>query len=121
MYKKNLLLWFSMIVLLPAIRFFMISKGYEFYKPVEVFQETVSGIIPLLFPAIAMIVYLPSFLQEQRNHFIAYTRPRVPLHIYIMSKGLMNALLTGAVTFLLTFFPIYFYYVCGKSLRNDSL
>lgn len=105
---KNLLMWSSIILLLPTIRFCMISEGYQFYKPVEVFQEIVSAIIPLLFPALVIIIYLPSFLQEQRNKFITYTRTRVSLNIYILSKGLTNALLTGLVIFLLIFLPFVF-------------
>ena len=114
--KRNVFLWLSVIVLLPTIRFHMIRNGYQFYEPVEVFQETVSGIIPLLFPVIAIIIYLPSFLQEQRNNFITYTRTRVPLRIYIMSKALMNALLTGMVTFLLIFIPFIFIVYVEKHL-----
>ena len=114
--KRNIFLWLSVIVLLPTIRFHMIRNGYQFYEPVEVFQETVSGIIPLLFPVIAIIIYLPSFLQEQRNNFITYTRTRVPLRIYIMSKALMNALLTGMVTFLLIFIPFIFIVYVEKHL-----
>ncbi|BBW97136.1 ABC transporter permease [Geobacillus icigianus] len=106
--KKNILFWLGLIVLLPTARFYMVKDGYQFYKPIEVFHETVSGIIPLLFPVIAIIIYLPSFLQEQRNKFITYTRTRVPLHTYIISKGLINALLTGLVIFLLIFLPFVF-------------
>ncbi|ALF10888.1 ABC transporter permease [Parageobacillus thermoglucosidasius] len=105
---KNLLMWIAIIILLPTIRFCMISEGYQFYKPVEVFQEMVSAIIPLLFPALAIIIYLPSFLQEQRNKFITYTRTRIPLNTYLLSKGLMNAFLTGFVIFLLIFLPFVF-------------
>ncbi|CUA78979.1 ABC transporter permease [Anoxybacillus suryakundensis] len=114
--KKNILLWFSMVIFLPASRFYMISKGYQFFEPVEVFQETISGIVPLLFPAIVIIVYLPSFLQEQRNKFITYTRPRIPLRTYIASKGLVNAFFTGVVTFLLIFIPFIFIVYVEKHL-----
>ncbi|WP_075039470.1 ABC transporter permease [Anoxybacillus sp. MB8] len=114
--KKNILLWLSIIIFLPASRFYMISKGYQFFEPVEVFQETISGIIPLLFPVIVIIVYLPSFLQEQRNKFIPYTRPRIPLHIYVTSKGFVNAFFTGVVTFLLVFIPFVFIVYVEKHL-----
>lgn len=63
---KNLLFWIAIIVFLPTIRFYTIRNGYQFYKPIEVFQETVSTIIPFLFPAIAISIYLPSFLQEKK-------------------------------------------------------
>lgn len=105
---RNLLVWLSIIIILPAVRFYGISEGYQFYKPIEVFQETVSAFIPLLFPALAIIIYLPSFLQEQKNNFIMYTRSRVPLKTYILSKGIINAFLTGLTMFLLIFSTFIF-------------
>lgn len=105
---KNLLFWIAIIVFLPTIRFYTIRNGYQFYKPIEVFQETVSTIIPFLFPAIAISIYLPSFLQEKKNNFISYTRTRIPLSTYLLSKGLINACLTGLVIFLLIFIPFVF-------------
>lgn len=105
---RNLLIWLSIIVILPAVRFYVISEGYQFYKPIEVFQETVSAFVPLLFPALAIIIYLPSFLHEQRNNFILYTQSRIPLNTYILSKGIINAFLTGVVIFSLIFFTFIF-------------
>jgi hypothetical protein len=105
---RSLLIWLSIIVILPAVRFYIINDGYQFYKPIEVFQETVSAFVPLLFPALAIIIYLPSFLQEQKNNFIKYTQPRIPLNTYILSKGIINAFLTGIVIFLLVFFTFIF-------------
>lgn len=105
---KNLLIWIAIIVLLPIIRFHMIKDGYQFFEPIEVFQETVSMLISLIFPALVIIIYLPSFIQEQRNNFITYSRVRIPLNTYILSKGLTNAFLTGLVTFLLIFLPFVF-------------
>ncbi|MGP7819730.1 ABC transporter permease [Niallia sp. 01092] len=105
---KNLLLWIAIIIILPTIRFNMIREGYQFFDPIEVFQEMVSTIISLLFPALAIIIYLPSFLQEQRNNFILYTRTRIPLNTYLLSKVIINTCLTGLVTFLLIFLTFVF-------------
>ncbi|WP_108306896.1 ABC transporter permease [Metalysinibacillus jejuensis] len=105
---RNLLIWMGIIILLPAIRFYTIKEGYQFFEPIEVFQEMVSTIIPLLFPAIIIIIYLPLFLQELRNNFVLYTRPRIPLNTYLLSKIIVNAFLTGGIVFLLIFLPFIF-------------
>lgn len=106
--SKNILFWCGIILILPSIRFYSIKEGYLFFDSIAVFQETVSTIIPMLFPVLTIVILLPSFLQEQRNNFISYTRVRVPLNTYILSKFLINAILTGLVTFLLIFIPFIF-------------
>jgi hypothetical protein len=106
--RKNLLVWCAILLVIPIIRFYTIKNGYQFFLPIEVFQEMVSTITPLLFPALVVIIYLPNFLQEQRNNFIPYTRSRIPLNTYLLSKGIINAGLTGAVMFLLIFLTFVF-------------
>ena len=105
---KNILLWLSIIILLPAIRFYTVKEGYQFFVPVELFQEMVSTIISLLFPALVIVIYLPTFLQEQKNNFIQYAHPRIPLNTYLLSKAITNALLTGLIAFLLIFLSFIF-------------
>jgi len=105
---KNLITWMGIILLLPLVKFFVIKGTYQFFKPIEVFQETITTYIPLLFPALVIMVYLPLFWQEKRNDFITYTRTRVPFHIYLISKALTNAYLTASVIFLLIFVPFIF-------------
>lgn len=105
---KNLLIWLGIILILPLIKFIVIKDAYEFTKSFEVFQETITTYIPLLFPALVIIVYLPLFWQEKKNNFITYTRPRIPFHTYLISKGLANAFFTGFVIFLLIFLPFIF-------------
>ncbi|WP_085505171.1 ABC transporter permease [Thalassobacillus devorans] len=105
---KRVLLWLSIIFLLPLLRFFMIKDGYQFFEKQEVFQEMVSAIIPLVFPVLIIMVYLPSFLHEKRNNFITYTRTRVEVSKYLLSKGMVNALLTGAVVFFMMLFAFIF-------------
>lgn len=113
---KNILLIAAMVILLPALKFYSIYDSYIFYKPMEVFHETVSTIIPLLFPAIIIVLYLPMFIQEQRNNFIKYTTTRVPLNTYLASKGIVNVLVTGIATFLLIFLPFLFVFYIEPSL-----
>ncbi|MBM7697356.1 hypothetical protein JOD44_002513 [Salimicrobium jeotgali] len=114
--RKTSLLIAAMVILLPALKFYSIYDSYIFYKPMEVFHETISTIIPLLFPAIIVVLYLPMFIQEQRNNFIKYTTPRVPLHTYLTSKGITNVLVTGISTFLLIFLPFLFVFYIEPSL-----
>jgi hypothetical protein len=105
---KNILIWLSIITLIPLVSFYLVREGYMFFKSVEVFQEMVGRIIPLIFPVLVIIIYLPNFLQEQKNNFITYTRPRVPLGVYILSKGIINAFLTGFTILLMMFFSFTF-------------
>lgn len=105
---KNLLKWIFIILLIPTISFFPLMNGYRFYEPVELFQSMTAAIIPLLFPVLSIIIYLPSFLQEKKNNFIFYTQPRIPLQTYILSKGLVNVFLTGFIIFLLIFLSFVF-------------
>ncbi|MBW0934214.1 ABC transporter permease [Priestia megaterium] len=105
---KNILTWLFIVFLLPLIAFYPIRQGYMFFSPVEVFQEILGGIIPLIFPVLAIIIYLPNFWIEQKNNFITYTRPRIPLGSYILSKGIVNAVFTGLIIFLMLLFSYVF-------------
>nr|WP_259547126.1 ABC transporter permease [Heyndrickxia oleronia] len=105
---KNILIWLFIILIVPVLSFYPIRKGYMFFNSIEVFQEMVGGIIPLIFPVLVIIIYLPNFLQEQKNNFITYTRPRIPVSIYILSKGIINAILTGFIIFSMMFFSYIF-------------
>ncbi|SFF99877.1 hypothetical protein SAMN02982927_00344 [Sporolactobacillus nakayamae] len=46
--KFHLLGWLILIVCSPLVQFLIIRQGYQYFKPVEVFQNTVSGLIALL-------------------------------------------------------------------------
>lgn len=105
---NNLLLSFGFIILIPMISIYSIRTGYNYNQPLDAFENAFSTIIPLLFPAMIMLIYLRTFLQEQKNNFIFYTRPRINLEEYILSKGIANALLTGTVVFGMIFLPFVF-------------
>lgn len=106
--KRNLIIWAGIIILLPFIRFISIKDAYQFFEPIEVFQELNASILPLLFPAIVVFLYLPSFIDEIKNNFIQHTRSRIHLYTYLLSKGLMNAFICGAVMFVMVFFSFLF-------------
>lgn len=106
--EKNLYIWLSIIIVLPLISYFSMMTDYIYHQRIELFQSLFSTFIPLLFPVITIIIYLPNFLYEQKNNIISYTKPRVSLRIYILSKGLINAFLTGFITFLMVFISFIF-------------
>ncbi|MCM3364911.1 MULTISPECIES: ABC transporter permease [Bacillaceae] len=106
--SKNLLKWLIIILIIPLSSFYPIRTGYLYYSSVEVFQEMVGLIIPMIFPVLVVFIYLPNFVLEQKNNFITYTRSRIPINQYILSKGLMNAFLTGTIIFLMVFFSFVF-------------
>jgi hypothetical protein len=106
--KTNILLWVSIIVLLPTISFLTMTKGYVFYDSIELFHSIISVIIPLLFPVLTIIIYLPNFLHEQKNNFISYARTRIPLQTYLLSKGLINVFFTSFITFFMIFLSFIF-------------
>ncbi|MCO0601382.1 ABC transporter permease [Peribacillus butanolivorans] len=106
--EKNLYIWLSIIFVLPLISYFSMMQGYIYHERIELFQSLFSTFIPLLFPVLTIIIYLPNFLYEQKNNIISYTKPRVSLRIYLLSKGLINAFLTGFITFLMIFISFIF-------------
>lgn len=105
---KNALKWLSIVLFIPLISFIPVATGYYYYYPVDVFQEIVGLFIPLIFPVLIVYIYLPDFLQEQRNHFIVYTRSRIPLIYYILTKGILNIILTGLIIFSMLIFTYIF-------------
>lgn len=100
---KNLIVFVSIILIVPFIQFLIVYDSYEFYKPIEVFEESISTIPGMTFPILALFIYVPSFISEYRHNFLIYTRTRVNLHDYLISKGIVNALLSGIVMFLMIF------------------
>lgn len=106
--EKNLYIWLSIIFVLPIISFFSIIRGYTYHDTIELFQSIISTFIPILFPVLILIIYLPDFWYEQKNNFISSTQPRVSLRIHILSKGIINAFLTGFITFLMIFISFVF-------------
>jgi len=108
MTKQNMFLYLSIILLIPCIQFALVYDSYQFFTPEEVFEESVSILPAMLFPVLAILVYIPSFISEYKNNFLTYTRTRVHLKDYLMAKGIVNALLSGVVLFLMIFITYLF-------------
>ena len=99
---KRCILYLLIILGLPALQFSFIYEGYQFFLPIEVFQETISGAIPMLFPILAVLIFLPIFIAEYKDNYLTYVRTRASLKDYLLAVGIVNALLTGLILFLMT-------------------
>jgi hypothetical protein len=105
---NNIVFWLFIIVIFHLVKFFMIKNNYIFDRPTDTYIILLREIIPLFFPAIVVIICIPSFLGELRHNFIMYTRTRVPIQIYLFSKAIVYMVVTGIVVFLLLFLPFLF-------------
>ncbi|MFP3894886.1 ABC transporter permease [Exiguobacterium sp. A1_3_1] len=99
---KRCVLYLLIILGLPVLQFSFIYEGYQFFLPIEVFEETLSGMIPMLFPVLAVLIFLPIFIAEYKDNYLTYVRTRASLKDYLLAVGFVNATLTGLVFFLMT-------------------
>lgn len=105
---RQFIIWMSLILVFPTIQFLLIKDNYVFYRQLDLFLRLNSNFIPLLFPIIMVLVNATNFVGEQKNHFIQYTRVRIPLSTYLFSKIIINAILSFSIAFLITFIPFVF-------------
>lgn len=99
---KQCVLYLLIILGLPTLQFSFIYKSYQFFLPTEVFEETLSGTIPMLFPILAVLIFLPIFIAEYKDNYLTYVRTRASLKDYLLAVGFVNVMLTGFVFFLMT-------------------
>lgn len=99
---KQCVLYLLIILGLPTLQFSFIYKSYQFFLPTEVFEETLSGAIPMLFPILAVLIFLPIFIAEYKDNYLTYVRTRASLKDYLFAVGFVNVMLTGFVFFLMT-------------------
>ncbi|MCT4782114.1 MULTISPECIES: ABC transporter permease [Exiguobacterium] len=114
---RSLLVYATIIFIVPLVQFMTIREQYQFFEPIEVFEESVSTIPAMLFPVLAVLVFLPNILAEHRHHFMTYTRTRVELSTYLLVKGIVNAVLSGIVLFLMIFVTFLFVYYIEPMLH----
>lgn len=105
---QQAIIWLALILLFPIIKFIMIKDNYVFYRQLDLFLRLNSDFIPLLFPIMMTLVYAINFLGEQKNHFIQYTRVRIPISTYFFTKIISNAILAFLAAFLMAFIPFVF-------------
>lgn len=87
----------------------IINGSYLFFRPIEVHSELInSSAISLLFPILLVILYANSYVNEKRENFLLYVKPRTNISKYILAKGLVNAIVTFIVAFLMIYIPFVF-------------
>ncbi|WP_373894714.1 ABC transporter permease [Virgibacillus natechei] len=104
----HIILWSIIILLFPAIKYIQIINGYVFYRQLDVFLRVNSDFIPLLFPLLMILVFAANFIGEQKDNYLTYVCPRIPLNKYFYSKLIVNGCLTFIVAFLMVFIPFVF-------------
>lgn len=99
-----ILIFLPLIVVLPII-----NGSYTFFEPIEVHAQLISSsAIALLFPILLIPLNAGSYANEKKDNFLLYVRPRTMLSNYVVAKGLVNAIVTFAVAFLMIFIPFVF-------------
>lgn len=113
-FKKALSIKFLIVslilIILPLIVVLPIINGtYTFFEPIEVHAQLISSsAIALLFPIFLIPLNAGSYANEKKNNFLLYVKPRTMLSNYVIAKGLVNAIVTFAVAFLMIFIPFVF-------------
>ena len=99
-----ILIFLPLIVVLPII-----NGSYTFFEPIEVHAQLISSsAITLLFPILLIPLNAGSYANEKKDNFLLYVRPRTMLSNYVVAKGLVNAIVTFTVAFLMIFIPFVF-------------
>lgn len=96
---------------LPVVYYFAVRESYVFRDTLDIFTFLIEGVLVVIFPLLATLIYLPSFSAELKNRFIVYTRLRVPVGKLLFIKFMANSVLTFAVFFIFVFsmFLLSFY------------
>ncbi|MGM0836761.1 MAG: ABC transporter permease [Bacillota bacterium] len=109
---NNVIIPILIILFLPTLMLFIVKDKYILIEPIDAFQQIFSQFIPLLFPVICIIIYLPFFSHELKNGFIKYVQPRMSISTYLMSKYIVNVTTTGITIFSMLFLTfIYVQYI----------
>lgn len=105
---KQIVKWLLLIFVFPTIQFLLIKDNYVYYRHLDFFLRLNSNFVPLLFPILMTLVYTTEYVGEQKNNFIQYTRLRIPLSTYLLSKLITNAILSFIIAFFIVFIPFVF-------------
>ncbi|MBA9087297.1 hypothetical protein FHR92_003781 [Fontibacillus solani] len=118
--KNKLTLLFVILWLLftVAIISFAVyrSQRYELRDWLDYFEFTLDGALPIIFPIIAILIYVTSFSEEVKNRFLIYTRMRRPLMDTIYIKFIANIILTFLFFFFLVLICFLFAYLIEPQL-----
>ncbi len=112
---KFIVIW-SFLIIGPII--FAVSKSDEYmlFRPVDLFTLILENILPMLFPLIVVCIFLLNFSNEKKDHFLFYTRSRIPIKKYLKNKFWLNNFSVFTVIFLFVFIPFVFCFYIEPSL-----
>lgn len=107
---KLVALWL-LVMFIPIVYYFVLKDSYVFRDTLDIFTFLLEGILVVIFPLLATLIYLPSFSSELNNRFIVYTRLRVSIKKLLFVKFMTNGILTFSVffTFVFSMFLFSFY------------
>ncbi|NGP46216.1 hypothetical protein G4V62_15110 [Bacillaceae bacterium SIJ1] len=112
----------AIVILLGVVIFFlvhMINKdNYGFRDELGVFTFHLDNILPIVFPLLAVLVYLSKFASELHHRFILYTRARIPIKKMLLIKCSANAIISFSVFFLLVFSSFIFAFYIEPLLQT---
>jgi hypothetical protein len=110
------LLVMAMLVL-PVVFGTNISDTYALYGPTDFYTLIMEGLaLPLIFPLLAVALYVAPFSTQLSNRYLVYTRTRADIRRTLVSKACANATLTFVVFFLTGFMPFVWAYLLEPAL-----
>jgi len=94
------------------------KSNYSFRDPLDFYIYSLEGVFQLIFPLVAVLVYVPLFSQEIKNRFLVYTRLRDQVRRTLLIRILANMVLTFSTFFLIIFslFLFAFYIAPGLGI-----
>jgi len=112
----KVLLFVAALLVLPSLYGTVISDGYALSGPVDFFTLIMGGVLPLIFPLLAVAVYAVPFSNQLSNRYLVYTRTRIDIRRNLAAKALANLILAFIVFFLVAFLPFLWAFFIEPSL-----
>ncbi len=104
------------LLVLPSLFGTVISDGYALSGSADFFTLVMAGVLPLIFPLLAVAVYAVPFSDQLSNRYLVYTRIRIDIRRNLATKALANLILAFIVFFLVAFIPFLWAFFIEPSL-----
>lgn len=108
--KKTYVFLFG-VLLISIIQFLLIRKGYLYSEPLDMFEESMSSFIPMLFPFV-ICISSNTYYKEFKDSFLQNVFNRNNIGHYLIQKGIYNMIITFIITFII-FILTYLFYICA--------
>lgn len=100
------------MLVVPSLYATKISDAYALYGPTDFYTLILEGFaLPLIFPLLAVALYVAPFSTQLSNRYLVYTRTRADIGRTLVSKACANATLAFVVFFLTGFVPFVWAYL----------